>query len=95
MVLPPLTFFFFFSFTPQVGKAQGPRTPWGGDIRGTGVDGSGLPGAYFTKNDTLEDRKHLVGKIHDVAYVPGKKASLLSDTNSSPVPSVPDLPLSK
>ena len=63
---------------------------------GAGVDGTGLPGAYF-ENDMSAKKKHmLLKKIKEVAYVPGKSSSTQFSAQSSSSSSFsPDTPISK
>ena len=84
----------FFSFAPQAGKNQGARAGHGGHIVGAGIHGSGLPGVYFGSDISKKEKKALLKKVKDVAYIPGKRPSQLSNTSSGSS-FTPDTPISK
>ena len=51
-------------------------------MRGAGVGGTGLPGVYFADDISTKEKNSLLKKVKEVAYVPGRRGSLVSDVSS-------------
>jgi len=52
-------------------------------MHGAGIKGTALPGAYYGSDMSEKEKKTLAKKVKDVAYIPGKRPSLLSNASSS------------
>ena len=63
-------------------------------MQGAGIQGSGLPGLYFGSDISAKEKKTLLKKAKDIAYIPGKRPSQLSGTSSGSS-FTPDTPISK
>ena len=61
---------------------------------GAGVKGTGLPGVCFASDISEKEKRTLIKKVKEVAYIPGKRPSVVSKA-SSDSSFTPDTPISK